>query len=297
MKKIAVLFCFFLTTPSLALQQVDLIIFSFDRPLQLYALLESVEKHVQNVGDVQVIYRSSNERYECAYQNVFKRFVLAVPVKQSDTPQADFKPLLLKSLSETSHEYVIFAVDDIVVQDHIDLDKCVAALEYTGAYGFYLRLGQNLTYCYTLNKPQQVPPLQEVMDGIYAWTFSTAEHDWAYPNTVDMTVYRKTDIQPDLNALRYIAPNSCEGAWAQMAHRIMDKKGICYAHSKMVNLPLNMVQVEWNNRNEGSSNENSFSAPNLLELFEQGLKMNIEPLQDLQNTSAHMAYTPVFISQ
>ena len=36
--------------------QVDLIIFSYDRPMQLYALLESIETYVRGLENINTIY-------------------------------------------------------------------------------------------------------------------------------------------------------------------------------------------------------------------------------------------------
>ena len=293
MKKNALAIYAFLLFHSLVAHKADLIVFSFDRPLQLYALLESTERYVKNVGDIQIIYRSSNERYERAYQEVFQRFASIVPIKQGDQPKSDFKPLTLQSLETTPHEYVIFAVDDIIMRDYIDCDECIAAMEKSGAYGFYLRLGKNITYCYMMNQANPVPPMQEVMRGVFSWKFSDAVYDWAYPNTVDMTMYRKKDIMQDFREMTYHAPNSCEGSWHGRSNRQMSKKGLCYAHSKMVNLPLNKVQTEIHN----NRHENSVSAAELLDLFERGMKIDIDPLHIITNKSAHMGYMPTFIAR
>lgn len=276
-----------------ATQKADIIVFSFDRPLQLYAFLESIERYVKNIGDIHVIYRSSEERYDRAYRDVFNRFKSVLPIKQGDNPNADFKSLLLKSLSQTIQRYVLFAVDDIVVQDYIDLGACISLMRQNEAYGFYLRLGSNISYCYTLNIPQLVPPLTVVGDGVYAWHFNQAEYDWAYPHTVDMTIYRKREIKNDLAVMDYKAPNSCEGKWASRGYLVKDRKGLCYERSKIVNLPLNKVQTEW----VVNRDENSISPLELLELFEQGLKMDIAPLAAMNNNAPHMAYTPTFIKR
>lgn len=278
---------------SITAQKADLIIFSFDRPLQLYALLESADRYIHNIGDIHVIYRSSDARYDRAYQEVFQNFSNVVSIKQGANPKADFKPLVLKSFLETPHEYILFAVDDIIIQDTIDITQCIKTMEKTNAYGFYLRLGKNITYCYMLNKAQRVPSLQEVENGMYAWIFSEAQYDWAYPHTVDMTIYRKKDIEHDLRSMEYQAPNSLEGTWCGSSRRIIGRKGLCYAHSKMVNLPLNRVQSEV----VYNRNENSLSVLELLNLFERGLKIDIDLLHKINNTSPHMAYSPSFISK
>ena len=41
----------------------DLVIFSYNRPLQLYALLESITNYVTGLDKIMVIYRSSDARY------------------------------------------------------------------------------------------------------------------------------------------------------------------------------------------------------------------------------------------
>jgi len=273
-------------------QKADLIVFSFDRPLQLYALLESAEQYVKNIGEIHVIYRSSNQRYDRAYQAVFGRFLDVLSIKQGNRPYDDFKPLLLNSFAATKEEYIVFAVDDIIIQDTIDCAECIASMKQIDAYGFYLRMGNNINYCYTLNKPQPVPSLHAVSKDVYSWTFTQREDDWGYPNTVDMTVYRKKEIEHDLRSTHYKAPNSFEAVWATLSRRVMGRKALCYAHSKMVNLPLNIVQQEWGNRHE-----NSASVGQLLELFESGLKIDIVPLHNVCNVSPHMAYNPVFIKR
>jgi hypothetical protein len=293
MKKILVLLCSFFFCMPLNAHKADLIIFSFDRPLQLYALLESVSHYVKNLGDVQVIYRSSSERYEKSYQEVFSGFPAVAHIRQGSRPKMDFKPNLLHSFMHTSHPYVIFSVDDIVVRDYVDVAQCIGALEKSGAYGFYLRLGKNITYSYMLNKMQRAPLLEEVTNDIYSWNFSDAQHDWAYPNTVDMTLYRKKDIKDDLQVLTYETPNRLEYVWWRDCKKVMHKKGVCFEHSVIVNLPLNKVQKDFT-FNRG---EECFSPEELLDLFERGFKMDIEPLHSVHNISAHIAYTPIFITR
>ena len=51
-------------------KKADLVVFSYDRPLQLYAFLESTEKYVTGVGDLVVIYRASSEQFQKGYEVV-----------------------------------------------------------------------------------------------------------------------------------------------------------------------------------------------------------------------------------
>lgn len=291
MKVIRLLFLGLCMVVSARADVADMVIFSYDRPLQLYALLESVEKYMQGIGEIVVIYRASGDQYLDAYALVGNSFPRIRLVVQGENPREDFKPLTIDAVFNTPSQYVIFAVDDIVMTDHVDLSKCIMLLEHTNAYGFYLRMGGNLNYCYTMNQPQKVPGLGWITGDVLGWTFSHAECDWAYPNTVDMTVYRKEDIEPFFRNLDYKGPNTLEGNWASYAGPIMHRIGLCFHNSKIVNLPLNRVQNEWHNRSM------EISAAELLQKFQEGLKLDIAPLFQIRNRSAHMEYQPTFIAR
>ncbi len=272
--------------------KADLIIFSFDRPLQLYALLESVEKYMIGLSSIQVIYRASTDNFEQAYQTVKADFSSVSFTRQGSNPRADFKPLTVHALTQSPSAYVLFAVDDIIVTDHIDCKACIHALDKYNAYGFYLRMGKNLTECYAMNRAQQLPQFQEVESGILQWCFAQSELDWNYPHTVDMTLYRKKDIESQFKQMQYWAPNPLEATWAGRAGHIMHRTGLCYAHTKMVNVPLNSVQLDFTNRNM-----EFMTSKQLLELFNQNKKIDISPLYRINNQAAHMAYAPTFVER
>ncbi|MFS8564222.1 MAG: glycosyltransferase family 2 protein [Rhabdochlamydiaceae bacterium] len=170
--------------------KADLIVFSFDGPMQLYALLESTYKYVENRGEVCVIYRSSSPEFSQGYERVKDSFPMVKFLEQGQEPRKDFKPLVLQALNSGIGDHVAFIVDDIIVKDSIDLNACIEAMEEAQAYGFYLRLGRNLNHCYMQDSPQKMPPLTQVGKAL-AWQFGGSEGDWGYPNTVDFTLYRK----------------------------------------------------------------------------------------------------------
>lgn len=154
-----------------ATETADLIIFSYNRPLQLYALLESVYRYITDLEDVYVIYRFDNAAYYESYQKVSRYFPQVTFKAQGSYPHADFKSLTVQTTFESPHDYVIFAVDDIIVKDSINLTECINALNETQAYGFYFRLGTNLSQGYpTGHLP--LPPLSQVKPQIYSWSFS-----------------------------------------------------------------------------------------------------------------------------
>jgi histo-blood group ABO system transferase len=271
--------------------KADIIVFSYDRPLQLYALLESLEKYVTNINSITLVYRTSNERYNDAFKMVAACFPNTRFLHQQSV--YDFKTLTIQALKETSSDYVVFAVDDNIVKDFINLDECIGWLEHANAYGFYLKLGTHLDYCYTENSLQALPPMIRIHDDIFSWEFDSGEKDWNYPNTVDMTLYRKKDLISLFESLDYTNPNLLEGKWAAwwVAHKAPSPIGLFYENSKILNIPLNKVQTI----NPLNRDMNLYTPQELLEAFEMGLKMNIAPLYLMKNRAVHTEYEPTFI--
>jgi glycosyltransferase involved in cell wall biosynthesis len=266
----------------------DLIIFSYNRPLQIEALLHSTER-ITNLQNIYVLYRSSEESFDTAYDELINLYPNVHFQKQHDAPH-DFKPLLLEILNHSSAEYICFAVDDIIITDSFDIQTCTDALKQTEAYGFYLRLGKNITYSYTYNMPITPPKLTHIIDDIYLFNFEGNQSYWAYPNTVDMTIYKKKTILPILQELKFTSPNRLESVWHRIAN--LQNYGLCFSASKIVNIPLNIVQEDWHNKHEGS-----YTPDELLTMWQLGLRIDIDTLYQLNNTSAHIHYIPKFIQK
>ncbi len=271
----------------------DLVIFSYDRPLQLYALLESLYLYAADINSVAVVYRTSNERYDRAFDQVALQFPEVQFLHQQSID--DFKILTVEAIENSTSDYIVFAVDDNIVKDYVSLNECIHWLEAANAYGFYLKMGSHLDYCYTENTPQAVPPLNHVHNTIFSWKFEEGEKDWRYPNTVDMTLYRKKDLIDLFKSLDYKNPNLLEGKWAAwwIIHKAPSPIGLFYQNSKILNIPLNKVQTI----NIFNRDMNLYTPEELLELFENGYKMDISPLYLMQNKAVHTEYEPTFISR
>jgi glycosyltransferase involved in cell wall biosynthesis len=279
--------------PALKTAKADLVVFSFDRPLQLEALLRSTKEFITGLDKKTVIYRTTNEAYERGYEQLKHEFPDVIFVRQSRThPHDDFKPLTTTIVFDSPSQHILFAVDDIIVKDYVDISECILALEKTHAYGFYLRLGTHVNECYMTRTHQGVPPLLPVAEGIYAWQFGTGAYDWRYPNTVDMTLYRKEDIKGVFAAMCFRTPNSLEGTWASGHCPALRRVGLTYEQSKMINIPLNQVQTDF----LGNRNMACITPAQLLEKFNQGLRMDFRSLIGMKNRSAHMEWIPQFYS-
>jgi hypothetical protein len=266
----------------------DLIIFSYDRPLQLHALLSSIKTYMYNLGTTYLICRMSTPAYEKAYQEVLDLYPNVVLLKQGAQPKQDFKPLVLKAFNGSLAQYILFCTDDLIMKDYVDIHQCINALDTYSAYGLYLRLGTHITYSYNQEIKLTIPKLSQVETGIYSWQFSEGKSYWEYPNSLDMALFKKSAIEKDLMNLSYSSPNILESRWSRLADK--NQKGLCFRTSKAFNIPMNLVQEDWYNKHE-----NLFSTQELLDMWNQGLMMDITSFHQIANTSAMMAYNPTFI--
>jgi hypothetical protein len=184
----------------------------------------------------------------------------------------------------------MFAVDDIIVTDAVDLNQCTDAMEKYDAWGFFLRLGKNITRCYMIDAYTGVPKGKDREDTFFVWKFKNGSGDWNYPNTVDQTIYRKKDIEGTLRYLNYTNPNTLEGGWANNADHSL--RGISFQATKNVNLPMNLVNTSWRNRCEFH-----YTVQELHQLFKSGLKIDIDAYKQIKNESPHMNYKPGFVKR
>ena len=272
-------------------KDVDLLIFSYHRPMQLYACLESLSRYFSGYRQIHVLCRADLSSYRKAYQEVAKAFPHVQFIFQSHEAKKDFKKLLLKQISSSFSSYLLFAVDDQMAIDFVDLQKCVAKMEETGAYGFYLRLGKEIDYCYQAHQEQKVPKSLVLNGGIYAWSLEQKEgSDWDFPNNLDMTIYRKKDLEGFFRELEYKTPNSLEFSWSKKKIA-KDAIGLYFESAKVVNIPLNLVG------RTGNPHMGLHSVEELLVKFQEGYKMDIDPLYQIEHRSAHIEYFPRFIER
>jgi hypothetical protein len=228
--------------------KTDLVVFSYDRPMQLYALLESIHARMAHLDTISVIYRTSSPPYDQGYEGVKQAFPSVTYFKQSDRPESDFKPLFLKAAFESPHPYVMLAGDEMVLRESIDLQEGIDQMEKTGAVCVYYRLGKRSPLGIRLGKE------------LYAGQFSPEES----PPATEMTLYRKRDLKKVLTTLNYTHPSALASKWA--LQRKANGVGIYYDTPKVVATSPR-------------------SKEELLKKFLDGLKLDIKPLQEYRGES------------
>lgn len=287
--------------------QADILVFSYDRPLQLYAFLETVEKNVQGINELHVLYKTSEDRYEKGYEIVKDAFPNVVFHSEFEEKNKDFKQFVISITEESPSQYISYAVDDIIVTKPFNLSECISALNKYHAYVFINRAGLNLDYDHPLGK-KNLSYYEVTQEGMCLWTLRNGVRIWRYPNYVDFSLHQKREVLPDLKKVAFKAPNTMEEAWASLM--FMDilayfptnrvylkpwtelnfKRALSYQDSKIVNIPINIVNTERTNAHMGN-----YSTEDLLMLFLRGYKLDTSLFEGYVNTRVHENIIPQFV--
>ena len=246
------------------------IVFSKDRALQLDAFLRSYARFVTPRVPVDVIWLPTSSRHARAYLDVFARHPW---VRQHR--QGLLKQDVLDCLPATG--CVAFFVDDLVFV------RPWAVLEQPG---LSLRLGLHLTRCYTAQAVQAIPPVT-ITDGIVQWRWADGAGDWGYPLSLDGQLFDAAAIRPMLAAIAFTSPNTLEAGLQRFFGEFRDQWGCCYTESRIVNVPWNRVQDDYDNRFA----RDPYAVPErMLSFWEQGHQIDLAPLAGVVNVSCHQEF-------
>lgn len=255
---------------------VDLVIFSKDRPVQLYSCLESIKKYISGVENICVLYETSNSSFETAYQTIKNDFPEIEFFKQNSVNvNTEFKTLLLKILSEKlTRKYLAFVRDNIIVKDYVDLHICCDLMHHENAHGFYLLPGKNV-----LNERMcAIERVKFCHDGVWKWNVGDKiKSDFGQINNFNMTVYRKSNLIKLFKNMHFDSSDKLENEWNKNVTK--DKKGLFFDQSKVVDIALT----------------EDFNNAKLLTIFNADFKMDITSLHKINNKLSSIRYEPSFI--
>lgn len=229
---------------------IDAIVCSKDRPLQLYALLESMEV---NSGDlfskIKVLYKSSNSEIEAGYKEVEGRFGIISSASQLPCEFFEdgdsFKQSFEQAFDLTTPFHCLF-VDDILFFRKFPANQkyVLDAMKKPDICMFSLRLGLNT------NK-QKLPSgvatfdLKDYKtDGVSIKWDRTRIQPWFnynYALTTDACIYRTHQIYSLISRESYKNLNELESKLYTEAYKMPPMMLSCQ-NSCCVNIPFNLVQ-------------------------------------------------------
>jgi hypothetical protein len=270
--------------------RVGAVVFSKDRAMQLDAALRSLWLHCPDIGkaDVRVLYATSDSTSE----NQYARLKEAYPDVQFMREQ-DFKEQLLSAIAP--YPFVMFMVDDNMFVGRFLLAQAMHALEtHDDALAFSFRLGQNTTYCYSMDRMQRPPDFRPVGHGFVKFHWAFAEYEFGYPLEVSSSLYRTQDLFALMAELPFRNPNTLESHLAHQAHRFAALQG--YAVSSATSLafciPVNVVQQVYRNRTGAGI---GYSVQELSGLFEQGYRIDVNRYAGFTPGACHQEVELCFV--
>ena len=270
----------------------ECIIFSMDRALQLHALLSTYFEKVKNPVPIHVLWRASSRQHKSAYDEVFSLFATRNIYSVYQKNQASFKDQLLTIFANIKAEKVFFLVDDIIFINEIDMLDFTQldAHKMVGS----LRLGRNLTRSYTVNKEQCLPPFikdANCGDDKMLWVWEKGQYDWRYPLSVDGNLFLTREINLLARYTDFNSPNTFEANLQNYVKYFLHRLGICYKESKILNIPANKIQNDFNNL------YGHYHQDELLAAWKNGLQMDYKMFYGFTNESAHQEVGIVLIKR
>ncbi|MHB1011372.1 MAG: glycosyltransferase [Desulfobacteria bacterium] len=265
-----------------AVSRVTTVVFSKDRPLQLDATLKSLFRCCRDVSllDVHVLYKASSSSMESHYATLRK-----------DHPAVDFLPE--KGFKEDllalagGAEKILFLVDDNLFVRGFEIGPAIGILDQRpDVLGLSFRLGRNTTYCYPLDAAQSLPDFRSQGDGILAYPWKGASHDFGYPLEVSSSVYRASDLLPMLKGLGYNNPNTLESVLHDSRFSVSGSRPLLLTFERSVTFcaPVNRVQDEMKNRVGGCA---EYTPESLADLYGRGYRLDTDAYEGLIPEACH----------
>lgn len=257
------------------------VVFSKDRAMQLYAFLTSFYEKITPLITTHVLYHASGQGHQQSYDDL-QRLNRSFPICfHKQTNNKSFRTDLISLLNDFHESKIIFFVDDIVVTEKIDLNDLLRF--DSDKFVPSLRMGMNIKKNYIT---QQLP-FPEFQNGLnvnsdkIVWCWREGMLDWGYPLSVDGHIFLRKEILAMLNCLWFAAPNTLEDAIQIFKPLFINRLGIAYTKSKIMNIPINKVQEE-NKNSHGNIHQDL-----LLEKWQDGFAINLEDIYGYINSSVH----------
>jgi len=221
--------------------EINAIVFSKDRAMQLHALLSSFFDTKIGECRIVVIYAASTETHRNAYDEVAAIFHNRVKFVEQGM-FTSLKSCLVHTVSDLPNGKIFFLVDDIVFTEVVDY-RFLASVNLSDTI-FSLRMGEHLDYSYVVASKQPLPVALKVQENYLTWNWREGSLDWGYPLSVDGHIFTTAEVLLWAKHLNYSSPSSFEGSLQRLRPVYICKRGMSFRKSRLVNIPANRVQSE-----------------------------------------------------
>lgn len=252
-----------------------LVIFSKDRAMQLEALFSSIAKNARDVfSDINVLFTTSDESYKYSYEILEENYSQVNFIEEKD-----FNNDIHNLIDDGSYNYIMFLTDDDIIFKDISAYGFKRFIT-EGICCFSYRLGTNINYCYSCDKPNKLG-IHSCHGNIISWDWRDEELDFNYPLSVTSHVFYSKLIKKVTKDLYFTNPNNME-AKIQERRNILPLGMMSPEYSCIVGIPANKVNTEYPNRN---GLKYPYSTEELNNLFLNNKKIDISKM-DFSNINA-----------
>lgn len=244
---------------------IHIIIFSFNRALQLDTLLNSIIENWESTDyKLSILYNTSSEEYQQGYErlkNKYSQFSFVketqkkhyyqlkdylsffnwkkiIKYKHCRAQKSNFRVLLNQIIKETSSQYVMFLTDDSKFIEPVSISKELLLWidENPSQHSISLRLGENIN-----TPPNNIRKNKNVIEWNYYNNF--AKKNWNYPFSVDAHIYNQAFIFSLLEKCIYTNPSTLEAHICDYVckHKLLSI-GKTFLKPLILSYPINMVQ-------------------------------------------------------
>ena len=228
---------------------MNIIVFSKNRACQLDCLLSSMEYFFVGLKDCNksIIWKATTNVFLDGYKNCIQNHPSWNYKKESN-----FKGQVVSSISPNRKTTVFFVDDLIFLAPFCRSDKEYKAFVLNSKQVcLSLRLHPKLNYCYALSCNMKAPAF---IGSELIWNWNLGDCDFGYPMSLDGHIFKTIDIGKYLHTMEYNNPNQLEGELCK--EKVVNKYLVgCYREPRVINIPMNRVTNECNNRAEGGSAE------------------------------------------
>lgn len=273
---------------------INAIVCSKDRPMQLYALLDSIKNNSNNIfNKVKVLYTSSGEAYNEGYGIVRASFRACEFYEESRPFKDEYESLF--ELDTPAH---CLFVDDMIFfrENPLSQKNILDYLNKEDISMFSLRLGLNTTCQQIGNKRAKYSLVDYIDDGVsICWNRTLVQpwYNYNYPLSVDGCIYRTHQIYSLISREQYKNLNELEALLYTESYK-MPKMITSCKFSCCVGIPFNLVQSTMDNP---TNKVNSFSAKELNEMFLRGQRMDWRRMNFSGVDSTHCDIAPQFTNE
>lgn len=261
---------------------LQIIIFSFNRAIQLDTLLSSFVEYWKNPSyQVDIIYNTSDDFFQRGYELLMSKFESNNCIhfhKESKGcrsytakeilgsagnlkhyfkypaikhPRSNFRPLMIKLMEESEAREIMFMTDDAMYIRPVDIPTEVFDWinEDPKHRQFSLRLGVGMNA-----QPAAIKELDKYLE----WKLKDVPHmnNWGYYFSVDAHIYNKALILDFYKRFIFVNPNTLEGyIEAKLKRRGYVNEERSFKDAKLLSFPINMVQTFSDNESLGVSTE------------------------------------------